>query len=729
MAQGLWGLSWLDYLVIIGYFAATLTIGLRGGRRVRSQEDFFLGGRRFGKWIQTFAMFGQATSADSAVSATTMVASGGAAGMGASLAGGLLYMPVLWLTAPWYRRLRLMTLAEFFELRYQSRGLAVTYALISAIFFMLVSGLSYVAMGKTISAIMPKPVAQFTAAEQQQRQLALEQHGLETRDARLLTPAETTRLEALRRLKPSSEFPYLNPRLVMLVIAVAVFVYTAVGGLRAAFLADLMQGCLIIVLTLLLIPFAMLRINALHGTAGWLGPFHVLHQQLPAWYFELWGSPKLLEFNWTWILAYGVLGMINTAVQANQMTAIGSARDEETARVGATNGIFIKRYCSVIWGLVAMLALVLYGGSISDPDLIWGRATRELLGSAGLGLVGMMIACLLAALMATASALTLTTAALLTRSVYRPLAPGRSEAHYIAVGRVFSGLYIFGGLFVAWYFNSVFDLLKFMVMFNCIVAASFWLGMTWRRANPAAAWASIIVTGLFTLVLPLTIPLLPGVRAHAYLQQLTAPLPVTRGYIASQADVDERQAAIARWDTLAAARLAPGARPQPLALGQPFARTFTLPQKSVFWLQGVETVQGQTRGVGLLKVELVALNLLGWKLAQNAYSLNETLTIVFRIVVPFGVLLLVGLLTKPQDAAVLDRFYARLITPVYPDPALDAREIERTIADMPRQGKLFPASAWELYRWTPRDWTGLCWCLGAACGVVGLLVLVTRLGG
>ncbi len=186
MGHGLWGLSLPDYLVIGVYFVVILLLGWRAGKRVRNSEDYFLGGRRFGKWIQTFAMFGQATSADSAVSATTMVASGGAAGMGANLAGGLLYMPVLWLTAPWYRRLRLLTMADFFAVRYQSKSLAITYALVSAVFFMLVSGLSFIAMGKTVSAIMLKPESALTLQEQGQRQLALEKQRLEARDARLL---------------------------------------------------------------------------------------------------------------------------------------------------------------------------------------------------------------------------------------------------------------------------------------------------------------------------------------------------------------------------------------------------------------------------------------------------------------------------------------------------------------------------------------------------------------
>ncbi len=342
-----------------------------------------------------------------------------------------------------------------------------------------------------------------------------------------------------------------------------------------------------------------------------------------------------------------------------------------------------------------------------------------------------MIACLLAALMATGSALTLTTAGLLTNSVYRPLAPGRSEAHYVLVGRLFSGVYVIGGLLVAWYFKNVLDLYKFLVMFNCIVAASFWLGMTWRRANPAAAWASIGVTAMLTLVLPLCIPLIPGMRKAPYLQQVTAALPVTRTYHASATDLAERQAAIAKWDALQAAGLAAGARPVPLRQGETFAKTFTLPQKSVFWLQDLGKEHGRTVGVGMLRVELVALRLLGWNLSKNTYSFNETLSMLMRILLPFGVLLLVGLCTRPQEKAHLDHFYARLCTPIYPEPQLDAQAVERTRQELSldASGKLFPGSAWEWYPWNRRDWSGVLWCSGGALGVIMLLVLVTRIGG
>lgn len=730
MTQGLLGLSWLDWGVITLYFAVTLYIGLRTGKKVKTREDYFLGGRKFGKLIQTFAMFGQATSAENAVSATTAVANGGIAGTAATLIGGLFYMPVLWLTAPWYRRLRVLTMSDFFTERYQSWRMGLTYALISATFFMIACGMGFVAMGKTLTAIMPKPESAFTMQEHTERGRALEMKGLEKRDYKILTPSEKTRLEALRIEKPRMDFPYIPTWLIMVIIAVAIALYVLVGGLEAAFLTDLVQGMLIIVLTVLLIPFAMAAISAKFGTPGLLGSFQVMHQQLPEWYFELGGSPKLLEFNWAWLLVFGVAGVLNTAVQANQLTTIGSAKDEDTARIGSTNGVFIKRYCSVIWGLVGLLALVLFGAGITDPDLLWGTATRNLLGPVGFGLVGLMIACLLAALMSTASTLALTTGALLTNSVYKPLVAKKSEAHYVTVGRILSLLYIIGGLIIAWCFDSVFDIYKYLVLFYCIIAAAFWLGMTWRRANAKAAWASIIVMLLLTVVLPVTLPMIPGMRENPRLLKETAPLPVTRSYHATQADIDERAGAIARWEKANIAGAAQGSRPAVLTMGQRFDKTFTIKKKSIFWWQDFKSVGDRKVGLGLLKVELLALDLLGAKLEKNSYSTNETISMLIRILVPFAVMLLVGLMTKPQQKEHLDRFFARLRTPAHADRELDRQEVERTQNDPARYDhcRLFPGSAWEFTRWDRRDWYGVFYCTGGAIGVLILLLLVARLG-
>ena len=47
-----------DYVVLIAYFATMTGIGVWTMRKVKVQEDYFMGGRSFGKLLQTFAAFG-----------------------------------------------------------------------------------------------------------------------------------------------------------------------------------------------------------------------------------------------------------------------------------------------------------------------------------------------------------------------------------------------------------------------------------------------------------------------------------------------------------------------------------------------------------------------------------------------------------------------------------------------------------------------------------------------
>jgi solute:Na+ symporter, SSS family len=55
----LFGLSIIDIAVIFVYFGWIFWIGYKAMKNIHVQEDFFLGGRTFGRLITTFAMFGQ----------------------------------------------------------------------------------------------------------------------------------------------------------------------------------------------------------------------------------------------------------------------------------------------------------------------------------------------------------------------------------------------------------------------------------------------------------------------------------------------------------------------------------------------------------------------------------------------------------------------------------------------------------------------------------------------
>ena len=248
-----------------------------------------------------------------------------------------------------------------------------------------------------------------------------------------------------------------------------------------------------------------MKISYRYGGDRITDAFSIMHDHLPESTFEIFGSPTTIDFTWYYILAIAFMGLLNVVIQPNSLIANGSAKNEHAARVGFVTGSFMKRFVTILWGFLALSTIILYAGEVTNPDYIWGYATRDLLGGLNLGLVGLMISCLLAAQMSTADCLMITCSGLLTHNIYRPLVPGRSEIHYVRVGRMAGGMVIVGSALIATQFDSILQILKFMWEVNVMVAASFWLGMKWRRSNAAAAWSSITVTSLFFYILPLLI--------------------------------------------------------------------------------------------------------------------------------------------------------------------------------------------------------------------------------
>jgi len=124
----LWGFDIFDLAVMLGFVIALLYIGIRASKHINNQEDFFLGGRRFGKLVTTFTNFGQATSSEHATWMVAGVMKNGAAGITFAIGQGLLFMPVYWFTNRWWHRLRTLTLADFFHERYGSKRMAACFA-------------------------------------------------------------------------------------------------------------------------------------------------------------------------------------------------------------------------------------------------------------------------------------------------------------------------------------------------------------------------------------------------------------------------------------------------------------------------------------------------------------------------------------------------------------------------------------------------------------------------
>ena len=726
----MFGLSIIDISVIVVYFVIIIGIGVRSMLRIKNQEDFFLGGRKFGKVIQIFATFGQATSADTGPSVGTATYNNGAAGVWANLLM-LFSTPLFWFIGPWYRRMRFTTLADFYTERFTSKGLGMIYAIMSSIGLGILLSLGFITIIKTVSVMTPKTYDEFSVEEKNEYQLAERMYQLEDRDFELLNLAELDELTHLRQLQPEKSFSHINKYWLVLLIVLIVGGYSMMGGLEAAFLSDLIQGVFIILLSIMLVPFAIMEINRVYGGTGIMNALTNMHDSLPESFFEIFGSPYSLDFTWYYIAALSIMAIINTCAQANTFVTPSAAKNEYSARVGLTFGSYLKRVTTVLWGFTALLIVFLYAKDITDPDKLWGLASFKLLGSVNLGLVGLMIASLMAALMSTAATLMITTSALLTNNIYRHYYPNKNEKHYVRIGRILGSLVIVAAAAITLLNDNLFQIMKLWWEFGVIFSAGFWMGILWRKTNRLSVKVSIISTFLLFFGVPLLINVInPSIKQDSDLLKTTGERFEVRKYEARQVDVEQRELEIADW-----VATPEGIRPLALRQGEAFEKKFKLPSKSIFWSTGIMIDEnGDPEGTGMLNLELLLLDALGVDLENNTYSMNETLRIIIRMSFPFLLIIFISYFfpKKDDEEANIDRFYAKMKTPVGESRELDTRNLAMAYADptLHDHTKLFgPHSNWEFTKWDKTDKFGFLAACAFVAFVLWLLYFLVNLGG
>jgi len=721
----------MDIIVIIVYFFVIIAIGYRASKRIKNQEDYLLGGRKFGKLVQVFASFGQATSADGPVGVATTTFRNGAAGIWSSLLM-VFSTPVYWITSPWLRRLRTLTMGDFYEERYGSKQMAATYAIIASIGMMGLLSVGYTAMNKTLIATTPKVYEDYTPAEKTEYEQAMELFALEDRSFNDLSDKEKYRLEELRARNPASIFSYINEDILIWVVCLIVLIYAIMGGLEAAFYTDMLQGFFIIMLSLLLIPFSWNKIRLLYGNGTDETGLEILHQKLPEAFFEIFGSPTLMDFTWYFIIAASLIAGITVVTQPNQLVTNAAAKDEYSARFGFVTGTFLKRFCTILWGVLGLSAILLYTGKVHDSDIVWGYATHDLLGQFKIGLVGLMIVSMMAALMSTADCLMLTVSGLLLHNIYRPLFPDKTETNYIWAGRVFGAIFLIGAALIATQFDSILEILKFIWEFFVIFAAAFWVGLKWRRANRQGAWASILITFFLFYLIPVVLPVMaPSIKTKSEFLIRTQTKPVIRTYTVRDMDEQARDLEIIEWDKLPAEEKEIIPRPVEIITGEQFSRTYELPSRTILWSKEPRMVDNKAEARGYVYLELYFLKKIGVHLENLPYALNETIRMMIRLTFPFLILILVSLLTPQQDDESTRRFFLKMRTRVKGlGPGQDLKDLQYSYEN-PRETEkmlLFPNTYLEFYKWNRQDITGFLIAVGVVFVVLGTLYLAVNIG-
>lgn len=681
----------LDWVVLVVYFATMAGIGVWAMRTVKVQEDYFLGGRSFGKLIQTFAAFGAGTGSADPVNTARTTFTSGLSGMW-SVMSWLFVTPFYWIAAVWYRRMRHLTLGDWFVERYESRALGAAYTLFGLLFYMVYTAMLFTATGKVAAPMIGET---FTWG------------------------ATSIPIEYV-----------LVP-----IIAVIVMTYGVLGGLTAAYWTDLVQGLFIILLSVMLIPFGLSALVAKFGAThpGATG-FEILHDQLPGAYFHIVGSGAS-EFPIHRIAAVVVILLIGIVVTPHFIaTGGGSAKTELDARVGLVTGNLFKRVCTIGWALTALIVLALMSDRpevLADPDKAWGVASLELL---PMGMRGLMLACLLAALMSSADTYMLVCSALVVRNLYAPYVNDHaSEQRYVMLGRLAGAIVIIGAVAFSWSLMDVFAQLQLTWIVPMLFAAPFWIGLWWRRATTLAAWGTLFYGLIIFFVAPKVIPAIwPDLRASAALTAMTDKVTTTIHRPAAPSDVAQGRAR---------------------KVGDTIDEKITTGGRAIFWTGDIKNIdlaayrtmghsesadrtidiqryEGTGQASGDLNLDYLPLIWVGVDLRTASSAMLDTLSLVPKIVMPFVVMIVLSLVTPRNSKAALDKYYAKMKTPIARDPAEDRRRLEEAMADPAalERRKLLPGTSIEIQRPTLADVGGFTLALAACGGIIALTALVARLG-
>jgi SSS family solute:Na+ symporter len=671
----------IDLLVVAGYLVVVTYLGWRASHRGgRDEEGFFLAGRSLGKLYQFFLNFGNATDANGAVSTASLVYKQGASGVWHALQT-LFMNPYYWFMNLWFRRVRLVTVADLFEDRFGSRGLAQFYAAFQIVATVtVIIGFGNLISYKVTSSLLLKDEAAWTTEERRSVEGHRELKRLEAaRQAGTLAAEGRERLAVLadqaKRGELRSTVSWLHSDAgkwgYYLLYTVIVGAYIVMGGLAATALNEAFQGVLIVVFSAILIPFGLSAIG------GW----HALQEKVPEHLLEIVvgnPAPGTLQVTFWTLLAILFVSIVQIHGIIGNMTVSGSARDEFAARFGAVSGTYAKRIMIILWALCGLIAIALFTGprALSDPDAAWGTMSLLLLPP---GMLGLMMAGLLAANMSTVAAQTMAVSALFTRNLFKAVRPGATEADLVRVGRRAIVVILAIGVIAAANMEDVFTQIQLMLTVQVPFGAAVMMMFFWRRVTAGAVWAAVIVSTLLNIVAP---------------------------KVAENVDV---------WRTS-----------QALVVQGDEAGVKT----PVFWDAVVHQRAGEVasplEGRGRFHLELYVLDRLGLDVAGLDVSTRYAARFFYTGLFPFVVLLVVSLVTRPAPPAVVDLFYGKMKTPVNPDPEKDAAEMAETRRNPARfdDRKLFPRSAWEFTKWDRTDTVGFLICCGVSGLIFGLFALL-----
>src|SRR5579864_8411454 len=430
----------IDLAIIAVYFVIVFGIGFYFSRKERTSEDYFLASRNIGWFFVGASLFVSNISTEHFIGLSGSGATSGLAVGHFEWLACLILLLLGWVFVPFYLRSNVFTMPEFLERRF-NRHCATYLASISVIAYIFTK----ISVHLYAAAIVLERVVGW------------------------------------------------SPMKAAIILVVATGIYTIAGGLAAVIYTDLVQTLI------LLVGAVILTVRGMNAVGG----FTALRAALPADYFHMIKPASDSAFPWTGIF-FGapILGIWYWCTDQVMVQRVLSAKSEGHAKAATIFAGFLKILPVFILVLPGLIAVALYrdlfqfgpNGQVLSGDIAYPTLIVNLLPS---GLVGLMIAALLAALMGAMSSVFNSASTLVTLDFYKKYRTNASERNLVDFGRAATGVMVLLGLawvpFIHLISSQLYIYLQSVQAYiSPPITACFILGILWPRLNGSGAITSLL---------------------------------------------------------------------------------------------------------------------------------------------------------------------------------------------------------------------------------------------
>ena len=543
-------LSTTDLIIFFGSLLAVMGMGLWVGRKEDSSEDYFLAGRSTRWWGVAGSIFGSNVSANHIVG---MMGVGFAVGFAQShfeitAIAGLLMLCYFFL--PVYRKLNVYTLSDYLSKRYDDRS-RVSYALIMVIIMVVIQMVPGFYIGsRSINILLQGDTGRKAVAEAVHNQDGKlseikilhggEKYGSPPQvlvnnveadflEATLLdgkvaaVSISSSEVESLPspinisfaggnfenpEISPGDVDPF-NYKLGIVIMAIVTGAYVIIGGLKAVIITDVIQSVLLLLAGLLVafITFSQPEIG------GWASLMARDLGSEGVERFHLYNASNHPALPWTGVLS-GLMILHFYYWGTNQFIvqrALSATTDKE-AKMGIIAAGFFKLlipFFSIGTGIAAFYLFKDRNVEVAQ-DAVFIKLLTELISPIGFGLVGLIAAGMIGAILSSLDSMMNSAATIMTFDLYKKyLNPEADDQKLIKVGRAWIFTFIVLAGFITIYTmdpnskDSFFlHVAKHQGNLIAGVVVAFFLGMCWKRATAAGGVAAILSGVLFSYTIP-----------------------------------------------------------------------------------------------------------------------------------------------------------------------------------------------------------------------------------